>query len=231
VPLLVGQTVITWLLVELAIRKDWRWLLYFAIVANLAVLGLFKYIDFGATILEQVTGREFAKASLILPIGISFYTFELMSWLGIAGLQVLASLRASAPVVCRLGDHDRFRGTAVRTVPLPRPPHRVQYVCRAGRTNRARAAVAGEHSGADRDRRRLSLVQSPHLRACHAAPAELARRNRRRAVGGDLRAPSGRRRPVELSISNSSDAPPVRGGRRSGSGGDGLPRRARPAPS
>lgn len=80
-PLLIGQTVMTWLIVELAIRKDWRWLLYFAIVANLSVLGLFKYLDFGASILQQVTGREFAKASLILPIGISFYTFELISYL------------------------------------------------------------------------------------------------------------------------------------------------------
>ncbi|HET7210596.1 MAG TPA: hypothetical protein VFI85_02500 [Methyloceanibacter sp.] len=75
---------------ELAIRKDWRWLLYFAIVANLSVLGLFKYLDFGASILEQVTGREFAKASLILPIGISFYTFELISYL-------VDRLRGSAP--------------------------------------------------------------------------------------------------------------------------------------
>ena len=89
-PLLVGQTVMTWLIVELAIRKDWRWLLYFAIVANLSVLGLFKYLDFGASILEQVTGREFAKASLILPIGISFYTFELISYL-------VDRLRGTAP--------------------------------------------------------------------------------------------------------------------------------------
>ena len=85
VPLLIGQTLMTWLIVELAIRKDWRWLLYFAIVANLAVLGLFKYLDFGASILEQVTGREFAKASLVLPIGISFYTFELISYLVVVG--------------------------------------------------------------------------------------------------------------------------------------------------
>lgn len=75
---------------ELAIRKDWRWLLYFAIVANLSVLGLFKYLDFGASILEQVTGREFAKALLILQIGISFYTFELISYL-------VDRLRGSAP--------------------------------------------------------------------------------------------------------------------------------------
>ena len=89
-PLLIGQTLMTWLIVELAIRKDWRWLLYFAIVANLSVLGLFKYLDFGASILQQVTGREFAKASLILPIGISFYTFELISYL-------VDRLRGTAP--------------------------------------------------------------------------------------------------------------------------------------
>ncbi len=90
VPLLIGQTLITWLIVELSIRTNRRWLLYFAIVANLAVLGLFKYLDFGASILEQVTGREFAKASLILPIGISFYTFELISYL-------VDRLRGTAP--------------------------------------------------------------------------------------------------------------------------------------
>lgn len=91
VPLLTGQTIATWLLAELAIRKGWRWPLWFAIAANISVLGLFKYLDFGATILEQVTGIGFAKASLILPIGISFYTFELVSYLA-----------------------DRLRGTAPR---------------------------------------------------------------------------------------------------------------------
>jgi D-alanyl-lipoteichoic acid acyltransferase DltB (MBOAT superfamily) len=80
-PLLVGQTLFTWLLVELSWRKDWRWPLQFAVVANLAVLGLFKYLDFGVSVVEQVTGLQFAKASLILPIGISFYTFELVSYL------------------------------------------------------------------------------------------------------------------------------------------------------
>ena len=36
VPLLIGQTVVTWLLAELAGRKGWRWPLQFAIVANFA---------------------------------------------------------------------------------------------------------------------------------------------------------------------------------------------------
>ncbi len=81
VPLLIGQILITWLLVELSIRRNERWPLVFAIVANLAVLGLFKYLDFGASILAEVTGLGFAKTSLVLPIGISFYTFELVSYL------------------------------------------------------------------------------------------------------------------------------------------------------
>jgi D-alanyl-lipoteichoic acid acyltransferase DltB (MBOAT superfamily) len=51
-PLLLGQTLITWLLVELSWRKDWRWPLAFAVVANLAVLGLFKYLDFGVSVVE-----------------------------------------------------------------------------------------------------------------------------------------------------------------------------------
>jgi alginate O-acetyltransferase complex protein AlgI len=80
-PLLVGQTAITWLLVELGARLDRRWPLKFAVVANFAVLGLFKYLDFGVGVVEQVTGLQFAHASLILPIGISFYTFELISYL------------------------------------------------------------------------------------------------------------------------------------------------------
>src|SRR5690349_19340189 len=81
VPLLIGQILITWLLVELSIRRNERWPLVFAIVANLAVLGLFKYLDFGSSILAEVTGLGFAKTSLVLPIGISFYTFELVSYL------------------------------------------------------------------------------------------------------------------------------------------------------
>ncbi|MFZ0710479.1 MAG: MBOAT family O-acyltransferase, partial [Terrimicrobiaceae bacterium] len=81
VPLLVGQILITWLLVELSIRRNERWPLVLAIVANLAVLGLFKYLDFGASSLAEVTGLGFAKTSLVLPIGISFYTFELVSYL------------------------------------------------------------------------------------------------------------------------------------------------------
>ena len=117
---------------ELAGRKDWRWPLQFAIVANFAVLGLFKYIDFGATILAEVTGLEFAKASLVLPIGISFYTFELVSYLvdrlrGTAphyNIRVLQPVHRAVPASDRRADHAaqrdhpaiRLRSVATRTL-------------------------------------------------------------------------------------------------------------------
>src|SRR3989304_4481187 len=89
-PLLIGQTLVTWLIVELAIRKDWRWLLYFALVAHLSVLRPLQYLAFGAGSRGGVPGRKFPRPSLARPIGISFYTFELISYL-------VDRLRGTAP--------------------------------------------------------------------------------------------------------------------------------------
>ncbi len=81
VPLLLGQVVMTWALAGLHFRTGARWPLRLGICANLAVLGLFKYIDFGISILEEALGVTFPRAGLILPIGISFYTFQVVSYL------------------------------------------------------------------------------------------------------------------------------------------------------
>ena len=45
------------------------------------MLGLFKYLDFLVGIVEQGLGIALPRAGLILPIGISFYTFQLVSYL------------------------------------------------------------------------------------------------------------------------------------------------------
>ena len=81
VPLLLGQVVMTWALAGLHFRTGARWPLRLGICANLAVLGLFKYIDFGISTLEQILSVTFPRAGLILPIGISFYTFQVVSYL------------------------------------------------------------------------------------------------------------------------------------------------------
>lgn len=80
-PLMLGQTLISWALARLYFKIGGRWLLQLAVVGNLLVLGLFKYLDFGISILEDVSGLSFPRSGLILPIGISFYTFQLISYL------------------------------------------------------------------------------------------------------------------------------------------------------
>ncbi len=58
--------------------------LWFSIVTNLLLLGFFKYFMFAAENVNRVLaalGREpFPIADVVLPIGISFYTFQTMSY-------------------------------------------------------------------------------------------------------------------------------------------------------
>lgn len=49
-------------------------------VINLSLLGFFKYADFFLQTVHAVTGLTVPEAGLPLPIGISFYTFQTMSY-------------------------------------------------------------------------------------------------------------------------------------------------------
>ena len=51
-----------------------------SVVVNLLLLGFFKYADFLIEAWNHVTGQNFPLLSLPLPIGISFYTFQTMSY-------------------------------------------------------------------------------------------------------------------------------------------------------
>ena len=81
VPLLVGQTVATWLIAEGYLRFPSRAWIVFGIAANLAVLAFFKYLAFLAGTVVGLAGVPVQGWDLILPLGISFYTFELISYL------------------------------------------------------------------------------------------------------------------------------------------------------
>ncbi len=50
------------------------------LILNLGLLGIFKYADFAVEIFNTVTGLGVAKPGLALPIGISFYTFQTISY-------------------------------------------------------------------------------------------------------------------------------------------------------
>ena len=53
----------------------------FAVITNLAALGYFKYTNFFIDVANQVSGSGFSHLDIILPIGISFYTFIQIGYL------------------------------------------------------------------------------------------------------------------------------------------------------
>ena len=58
-----------------------RLLLVAAVIFNIGLLGFFKYFNFGISILESVTGAQLNLPLIELPIGISFYTFQILSYI------------------------------------------------------------------------------------------------------------------------------------------------------
>ena len=59
-------------------RKKFAYILGVAI--PLIVLGIFKYCNFFLDSLALLTGHEFMSLQIILPVGISFYTFQALSY-------------------------------------------------------------------------------------------------------------------------------------------------------
>jgi D-alanyl-lipoteichoic acid acyltransferase DltB (MBOAT superfamily) len=57
------------------------WLLRGAIALNLLILGYFKYTLFLVGILNEVAGADIVLAAIILPLGISFHTFQQIAYL------------------------------------------------------------------------------------------------------------------------------------------------------
>ena len=101
IPLLLGQIGLSWLMSVLYEKSGRQWPLYLGVVINLASLATFKYLDFLIGIVQSVIGVDLPRANVVLPIGISFYTFELVSYLA-----------------------DRLRGHAPRYALILRPVHR-----------------------------------------------------------------------------------------------------------
>lgn len=55
--------------------------LFAGICINLLLLGAFKYTDFLITVVNQIAGSEIPLFHIILPVGISFFTFQGMSYI------------------------------------------------------------------------------------------------------------------------------------------------------
>ncbi len=61
-------------------RSDKKPFMILAVVANILFLLYFKYFDFGITNVNSIFGTSFALKDLILPLGISFYTFQQIAY-------------------------------------------------------------------------------------------------------------------------------------------------------
>ena len=81
IPLLLGQILATWLLALWHARSGRHAALVLGILVNLASLATFKYLDFLIGSAEALTGIVLPRAHLVLPIGISFFSFQLISYL------------------------------------------------------------------------------------------------------------------------------------------------------
>lgn len=82
--LLIGMALADWVFARLIERsrgtnaaKLW---LFLACVVSLGLLGVFKYGSFAAANLQSLTGFPAAIPTIVLPIGISFYTFQILSY-------------------------------------------------------------------------------------------------------------------------------------------------------
>lgn len=58
-----------------------RWIFILAVTCSIGYLGVFKYADFFIENTNRLTGMNLPLPGIGLPIGISFYTFQLLSYL------------------------------------------------------------------------------------------------------------------------------------------------------
>jgi alginate O-acetyltransferase complex protein AlgI len=81
IALLVPSILVNWLAARAYVATKHGAIITAAIVANLAVLAVFKYANFIIDNVSLVLGRPLAHLDIILPLGISFFTFHHIMYL------------------------------------------------------------------------------------------------------------------------------------------------------
>lgn len=81
VPLLIGSILFNYTLGGRLLRRPNRLLLGAGIFINVALLGYFKYTGFVVEVARDLTGAGWAMPSIVLPLAISFFTFQQIAYL------------------------------------------------------------------------------------------------------------------------------------------------------
>lgn len=81
-PVLLGSVVVNYTMGRSMAVTRWRGWLIAGIIFNLGLLGWFKYrLFFAETLVPLVPGWEVPAMQVVLPLGISFFTFQQIAWL------------------------------------------------------------------------------------------------------------------------------------------------------
>jgi len=81
VPLLVASVGLNWLVAEYYVATRKQFVIPLAIAANLLVLGIFKYLNFFLELASATTKAPVPHLDIVLPLGISFFTFHHIMYL------------------------------------------------------------------------------------------------------------------------------------------------------
>ncbi len=81
VPVLVGLTFVNWLIARRHVANPRGWWADAGIALNLGVLAWVKYANFVADNVAWILGGRHESWSIILPLGVSFYVFQKVSYL------------------------------------------------------------------------------------------------------------------------------------------------------
>ncbi len=80
-PLLIVTGLVNWSVAQAFRRRPHDGLIWAGVVFNLGVLAVFKYTNFLAASVLELFGEPFTPWSIVLPLGVSFFTFQQVSYL------------------------------------------------------------------------------------------------------------------------------------------------------
>ena len=76
-----GSLLMNWIFAQLLYKKQSKIILTIGIICNVLLLGYFKYYDFFIENINAVFQTSFLLKHILLPLGISFFTFQQISFL------------------------------------------------------------------------------------------------------------------------------------------------------
>ena len=79
--LILGSMVFNYFVGKAIAHSRNRWQLILGIAANLGVLFYYKYVDFFLSNVNSLAGTDIALLHIVLPLGISFFTFQQIAYL------------------------------------------------------------------------------------------------------------------------------------------------------